>query len=180
MDWLLAANDCRMRLRLLWRHDRYQQRVEISERGRLVPLMESLEGTSAEEWPSSPPLKEAQLVERPDDRRVALAVGMAGRSHWSASLELDAPAGQLTFDMACRVQGKPLWLGSRYRLLVPATRWGSWEIRLEGFGRLGIHLVERQMADLELGPDGVVSIVAPAASQPLPQTVRWSYALSIA
>ena len=41
----------------------------------------------------------------------ALLVGMAGKSHWSVSVELDpAPAG-VHFDVACRVRGasRPLW-----------------------------------------------------------------------
>ena len=40
---------------------------------------------------------------------------MAGRSHWSASVELDPHSGSLTFDMACRVRAAERgWLGSSY------------------------------------------------------------------
>ena len=42
---------------------------------------------------------------------------MAGKSHWSASVELDPDNGRVTFDVACRVRGGGAVLESRYRLL---------------------------------------------------------------
>ena len=40
---------------------------------------------------------------------------MAGRSHWSASIEAVAGEAKLIFDIACRHAEKPMRLSSRYR-----------------------------------------------------------------
>ncbi len=44
---------------------------------------------------------------------------MAGKSHWSQTVTADAATASLSFDVACRVQRQPDWLGSTYR---PAGR----------------------------------------------------------
>ncbi len=89
-----------------------------------VPIAESIEGTPSEDWPASPPFQEVhfervQLKREPGD--IGFLVGMAGRSHWSASVEPREPA-RIAWEVACRLHGPPEWLGVRYRLLVPCVQ----------------------------------------------------------
>jgi len=102
-------------------HDRWRHRVLL-----VVPqgspivgpvlLLESIEGNSEEDWPASPPLQFVSIETRPKKPPVALLMGMAGSSHWSASIEQQPAEKSFTFDVACRVKGQPQQLGSRYRL----------------------------------------------------------------
>jgi len=46
---------------------------------------------------------------------VALLVGMAGRSHWSLSVEPIAGRAAFLFDAACRLHARPTWLGHVWR-----------------------------------------------------------------
>lgn len=82
---------------------------------RFVPLLHSVEGTSQDLWPASSALQSLSIEALPDGRRVALLVGMAGRSHWSASIEANQEQQALIFDLACRTSQTPDFLGSSYR-----------------------------------------------------------------
>lgn len=91
-----------------------------------VPIAESIEGTPDEDWPASPPFQEVhfervQLKTRREPGDIGFLVGMAGRSHWSASVEPRGPAS-IAWEVACRLHGPPEWLGVRYRLLVPCVQ----------------------------------------------------------
>ncbi len=98
--------------------------------GPRIQLLESIEGTADQLWPSSPPFQEAHLEPRADGRQVVLLVGMAGSSHWSASVEIDPQTHTALFDVACRMRGPADWLGSRYRILTDVTTCGPGRIRL--------------------------------------------------
>ncbi|MFM7073965.1 MAG: hypothetical protein ACKO38_19435 [Planctomycetota bacterium] len=85
-------------------------------------LLESCEGQSGDIWPASPPLQQLLVESRAEAGQVALLVGMAGRSHWSLSVEPLADRIGFRFDAACRLSGPPEWLGHVWRpshLLVP-------------------------------------------------------------
>ncbi|QDU29922.1 hypothetical protein ETAA8_50390 [Anatilimnocola aggregata] len=102
-------------------HDRWRHRVSLvlpegSSAVSPLLLFESIEGTSHEDWPVSPPLQFVSIETRPKKPPVALLMGMAGGSHWSASIEQQPAEQALRFDVACRVKGEPMNLGSRYRL----------------------------------------------------------------
>jgi hypothetical protein len=64
-------------------------------------LLVSVEGAPDESWPASPALQEGR-IETAGGRDVAMLVGMAGKSHWSVSIEADALQQSLLFDVACR------------------------------------------------------------------------------
>lgn len=68
------------------------------------PILWSVEGDPAEDWPASPPFQSLHVERPPETPPRALLVGMAGQSHWSASIEADPVSGRLHFDMACRVR----------------------------------------------------------------------------
>jgi hypothetical protein len=79
-------------------------------------LLESVEGSSDDHWPASPPLQSLSIESFVPGTSVALLVGMAGNSHWSASIEpCREPTGFL-FDLACRTTASAAFLGSTYRL----------------------------------------------------------------
>ena len=99
--------------------DRWTHRIEIIDGAQSCCLLTSVEGTSDQPWPPSPPLQQLSIEELAPGNRVALLLGMAGRSHWSASVECDPASLSLLFDVACRVQQPPQCLGSCYRTEVP-------------------------------------------------------------
>lgn len=114
----VCSNGVALRVEFAWRGDRIAHVISAVEpAGRIRPLLESIEGTPADNWPPSPPLQSVGLETLPDGRRVALLVGMASGSHWSASVEPIADTAALLFDIACRHSKQPNWLGSRYRQL---------------------------------------------------------------
>jgi hypothetical protein len=112
--------------------DRYQHAILHGGQ----PLLRSVEGDAHEAWPPSPPLQSLSLETLPDGRRVALLVGMAGRGHWSASVEADEAAGAIVFDIACRVPKCEGNLDSRYAVLANVNR----EMRVVSSTELGIAL----------------------------------------
>jgi hypothetical protein len=98
-----------------WRVDRYGHRIEREIIGQWQRVLESVEGSASEDWPPSPALQSLH-IERRENGSVSLLVGKAGISHWSASVEpLESRLG-FQFDIACRVQERPLHIGSAYLL----------------------------------------------------------------
>ena len=81
----------------------------------VVPLCASVEGAGDDPWPPSPPLQSLSIEKLADGRKAALLVGMAGKSHWSASIAEVAGFCELEFDYACRCDGPPARLGCEYR-----------------------------------------------------------------
>lgn len=104
-----------LRVEFRWSSDRFAHHVD-----RLAPdgaqrWLESIEGTDQQAWPASPPVQQISVEARPAGD-VGLMVGMAGRAHWSASVEPLA-GGAVRFDVACRTGEPPERLGSRYRVV---------------------------------------------------------------
>jgi len=95
--------------------DRYAHAIGAVLPGEIVtPLLVSVEGTDQDLWPPSPPLQSLSIEQRPTGA-VALLVGMAGRSHWSASVEANKNQGEVRFELACRLGGSGEQLKSTYR-----------------------------------------------------------------
>lgn len=134
--------------------------VLVSADGMRTVLLESIEGTSTDDWPPSPPLQSSTVEERPEGL-VALLVGSAGGSHWSASVEMRTGSAQLMFDVACRQSGRPKWLGSQYRRLSEAAR-----------------LVISSESD-RVEVDDKLVIIKPTEHR-ASGTTRWRYAIALA
>ena len=105
--------------------DRYGHRLSVivcdhAGSETVIPLAESVEGVSDDPWPPSPALQSLSIEEFADGRSAALLVGMAGKSHWSASFEVETvPTGFCCapkFKLACRFSSTPTRLGSTYRV----------------------------------------------------------------
>jgi hypothetical protein len=125
----VGADGFRLRVEFTWRGDRFGHVISlIHADSTSQPLLESVEGTTNDDWPPSPPLQSLSIETLQGGRRVALLVGMAGGSHWSASIEQAPGERGLIFDLACRHSKKPTWLGSRYQRLDD----GAKKLQLEG------------------------------------------------
>jgi hypothetical protein len=112
-----------VRVEFVWHVDRFGHVVSLVKRdGMAVPLLESVEGDGDGTWPASPPLQHLHFEDLAGGGRAALLVGMAGRNHWSASIEADPAKAAITFDLACRVSDAPHRLGSRYTVAGGADR----------------------------------------------------------
>lgn len=97
-----------------WSGDRWSHRVTIG-----TDTWESVEGPRPEDgdarWPAAPVLVELSRIETAHGPAI-LGVGLAGRSHFSASIGPDpAAADRPRFEIACRYNEQPVWLGSTYR-----------------------------------------------------------------
>jgi hypothetical protein len=118
----LDSTGALLRVEFVRHGDRYGHRlIAVDKDGRKLLVLESVEGGAAESWPPSPPLRNLSIETLPDGRRVALFVGMAGRGHWSASIEALPDAAAFVFDIACRSSGGEPELASSYRLSAPSA-----------------------------------------------------------
>lgn len=120
-------------------------------------------------WPTDPPLQQVHHV----SDELTLAVGMAGKNHWSLSIELSANC--VVFDAACRVH-EPVELGSVYDTIETTFRWDS----------DGLDLIARDGPDLfRLKSDANawatsrshVLLRVPNDGASVPTTARWKYSL---
>lgn len=141
-------------------------------------LLEAGEGDTQEKWPVSPPFQELHTTEE----LPVMLVGMAGNSHWSASVAPSEEPGigpTIVFDIACRCKQEPQYLGSQYQLAS------------------GVSVVENQLVFenrsdcrlelLALEPTSCVTLnsnsleITPTClgDEKIPKTIRWRYAVRI-
>jgi len=166
-----------LRLEFIRLGDRYAHRIMAVDAGKFTPLLESVEGAANDDWPVSPPWQEVHCEHRAGGVQVALTVGKAGKSHWSASFELDS-AGSLTVDVACRTATAPIRLGSEY---LPH---GPFEIdATHGQARLAerwiLQLAAGEAASkIELGESASLISIGPIfdLAGSWPRTIRWKFA----
>jgi hypothetical protein len=153
----------RLRIEFAWRNDRYGHVISfVNAAGESAFLLESIEGSDDDGWPSSPPLQSLSIENLPDGRSAALLVGMAGRSHWSASVEPNVDQSGLTIDIACRHSQESKWLGNRYRRLSAAAE---------------DLLIEANGADVAIECEYVS--IRPLTAACAVKTTRWQFAMSM-
>ena len=99
--------------------DRWSHVIERIEGDQATTILSSIEGTSDDDWPPSPPLQELSVHDLGNTQAI-LGVGMAGAGHWSISCTVEDSA--LKFELACLVKDKEQLeslasdrLGSRYQ-----------------------------------------------------------------
>lgn len=167
-----------LRLDLYWTGDRYGQQLRWQEGDRTLASAESVEGDGDQRWPPSPPWQQVVSHHAATPNSQAwLAVGMAGTSHWSASLELGEHEPWIRWDIGCRVRERPSWLG--HRLLVRTSETDSRPSGLSPGGALTQCLVLEphdsarvcvaQQSDEAAG----ISLRLEPELPRLPATVRW-------
>jgi hypothetical protein len=159
-----VGNDgIRLRLEFRWLGDRYGHLIaRIKSEGNSEPLFESIEGALSDTWPPSPPLQTLSIEKMANGHPAALLVGMAGRSHWSASIEPVPDRAELIFDIACRHSDKPRYLGSQYRTLAAPEN----VIAIRGL-------------DSEIEQQAEGWLIRPGSTSTNTPTTRWKYAISL-
>lgn len=156
-----------LRVRFFRSGDRYAHEVYVLEGGRWLSALVSVEGSPEEDWPASPPFQSLE-IERRGGQAVALLVGMAGTSHWSASAQIDPLVPCIHFDVAARVRSANAGpLGSAYRA---APEWAAAQ---GGPCPLEIEPADGPPAARREGP--VTRIAAAASTDSAPRTIRWAY-----
>lgn len=105
---------CGLQVVFDWHGDRHSHRIQYVQSDLALDLLHSVEGVGSESWPASPPLQQLSIESRPTGD-VGLLLGMAGKSHWSASIEADHVHQRLVFDIACRTNEPSERLISSYR-----------------------------------------------------------------
>lgn len=154
-------------------------RIELRDGGALVACFASIEpGEAGTEkhatWPASPPVQEWH-----DETRagvsVLMAVGRAGRSHWSLSCEVKS-GGRAAFDVAARIGEPPERLGSSY-LLSEGTpvQVTAGRLQLPGGWQLAVDPLTTQ---LRFDAETRLVTIDPVSEHTAawPQTIRWGYA----
>jgi len=168
-EQLLESAELRVCFR--WTDDRYAHEIWLLDGAQWICALASIEGSPQDDWPASPPLQSLAVDTRDDGTAVALLVGMAGSSHWSASVQLDPAVSCVRFDVACRVRASHAGpLGSTYRPM--ADQLPTDAIAIETDPSFTPAQLERQ--------DGLMRIVVAAAPDDAPRTIRWGYRLRLA
>lgn len=170
-----------LRVTFTWDEDRFGHEIACLEGRSVTVCLRAELGTQQDPWPASPALQQLSLEELQPGRPRALLLGMAGKSHWSQSVEADAATASLTFDVACRVQRQPRWLGSSYRTL--HDDWGSSAREGRIAVGAGVELSVEPAADslpsrIERAGDLLV-IAAGLRTLRFPSTVRWKYRITV-
>ena len=182
-----------LRVDFEFRQDRWMHRIHCLGVGRTHRLLlASVEGTSSDRWPPSPPLQELVIERRSDPsaegnapqaaltRRVALLLGRAGSGHWSASLELFNDPVRLVVDVACRSAERPEFIGSSFLSSNAPFRRADVRDQLELWRDTAtIVALTLSAGKLHLSPANPLEVrICPEPLDP-PATWRWCYSIAI-
>jgi len=114
--------------------DRWSHQILMITEVEETVLLTSVEGTDQETWPASAPLQDISHHDLPTGQAI-LGVGMAGKSHWSASVSIEDDAA-VFFDMACLIKTENATVGSQYCVGPSVTvKTDENDIRLETGGK---------------------------------------------
>ena len=147
----------------------------------ILAQLHSVEGTGHDEWPPSPALQSCSLQEIRPGQTAAFLVGMAGQSHWSASIEAVPHEGAFVFDFACRVHQAPQWLGTTYELsFSPPYELVRFKVTSDGIDIQIYGLFQGILEDFTNFSGKLLQL--PCAQRPakLPATLRWRYRIYLA
>lgn len=179
-------------------NDRLSHSIGIeTDRGPVV-ILESIEGSSDDPWPISPPMQQVvseKIGGQSGDQPVLLGVGLSGNGHWSIAvdaIDLDvsneakpaASGSGLRFDVACKTSKPATFLGSTYRLL-PSWRMvevdkATYELKLATDSTPAVSIVMQCISgDLKWRPDESQIAVLPGTSPALATTHRWCHSIKI-
>lgn len=167
-----------LRLEFVRRDDRYAHQIEFVDGPATRLCCRSLEGSSDDIWPPSPPLQQLHFEPRGDGQPVALLVGMAGKSHWSMSVEAEPAARCFVFDVACRLAAAPACLSSRYGFEETPVFGAESGIVCVNDKKLFFEVEDTTTASI-VGQDNALAIVCRDASDRFPATARWKYRIGL-
>jgi hypothetical protein len=151
----------------------------ISSGSQILTELRSVEGTSADQWPPSPALQSCTIQEIAPEQSAAFLVGMSGTSHWSASIEPVAGAGAFVFDVACRIQSVPQWMGNSYEMHALPPDKSVWiQSTAKGIAVRITGETDRSHSSAPLPSEFRVAAPDITATK-WPTTVRWRYEIYI-
>ena len=162
-------------LKFNWHVDRYHHCWEFDAS---EPSLTSVESSSADAWPTSPPLQQIHQQSFADGREVVFGVGMAGRGHWSASFTLIPDLKCWIVELACRSSQEPEQLASTYRL------GGAWDVAQD----LAVHgrHMSQQLTLQPIAPGSLAElgsnelVIRPSSLANATATHQWAFRLRIA
>lgn len=188
-----------LRVAFTWEADRWEHAIERIQEPAAIEGMGSREprpsaaATTAwrsvsgddPRWPASPVLVELTAVTAPEGLSLA-GLGLAGRSHFSASIGPDPEDAQaLRFDLACRA-AEPGWLGTTYAgggaawSAGPAAASGIMVEPLPGSTLESLAAGSGERDSGSCPPTArLLRIVPAAAATRFPATVRWAYRVRV-
>jgi hypothetical protein len=147
-----------------WTGDRWTHRVTTTGTGPSADwtsLDDPILPANDPRWPASPVLVELSRVSVPRGDaaggQALVGVGLAGRSHFSASIAPDPHvADAIRFEIACRLHEPPGWIGSTYRQ-------GDRLFRLTPLDDSTV-LPRTVVWTYSIGPQGIVAVSSAAVS----------------
>jgi hypothetical protein len=183
---ILQTNHPGACLKMVFEHqtDRWSHRLVVASEETETTILRSREGDAEQPWPPSPPLQDASHHSLATGEAV-LAVGMAGKSHWSASFSVDN--GMFLADLACLFKIQPTQdtdsIGSQYEIGPDVTVTHSADggtSLLVGKCRLDIWPVSESDWSTRSEYDNQKLILYPFELSKLPgQPTRWGYRFNL-
>ena len=185
-----SATGNRLRIGFVWDVDRYRQTISLVSDSVLetdpIAILTSVEGDREQVWPPSPPLQDLNFHEVPSGSCAALAVGMAGTSHWSLAWEASQNEPSLLCDVACRVKETPGYLASTWKITDglkicnEIASDGRHILELPRELSLVVSAIENDefAARAELVDDLLCLSAHPTVSEP-PATIRWRFRITL-
>ena len=177
-----------LRVSFVWWVDRFGHVISVvTPRTGAATVLTSIEGDAKDLWPASPPLQSLTVENMEGGRQAALLLGMAGKSHWSASIETVPRKAALVFDMACRLGSLPADLGSRYTVAAGVVKSGPGDKQREYFEVLSGGPVVRiyrestngAAAKLRVPEKGEIAIRPDVGEKAPSPTIRWRYRVEV-
>ncbi len=95
------TSGCGLRVVFFRCKDRLAHRIVVVHGAATDILFQSREGNGGQAFPPSPALQQADFQPRAKMPAVGLLLGMAGRNHWSLSVQAYPIQRRLVFDVAC-------------------------------------------------------------------------------
>lgn len=162
---------------------RWQEKISLSgiETDEAIVIESVVDDESR--WPLSPPWQEA-VSEKHGDQNVLMAIGRAGRSHWSGCWRIVPESGgeAIEAEIACRIHDPPDFLGSTFRVA------GRQEVVSENGDRIAIvgedatitFYTDPLLAHVQKTSDSLFSIQPVLAlPSPVPDTVSYRYRIIV-
>jgi hypothetical protein len=139
-----------------------------------VLIMESV-ASEVSNWPESPPWQEV-VNERHGNSPVLMAIGRAGKSHWSGTWRV-VEDGRVDVEFACRVNESPGFVGLHYRVpagtMLAAVDHRNIDIQLKG---TSVRITAGSGSQVDVCPNGQIRIwPALASGDVLPRTIEWQF-----
>jgi hypothetical protein len=190
VDWRGAG----IRIRFIWKGDRYGHQIDVLEGDYSKTLLESVEGDPQGDSPPSPPLQQVNVSWIASDTQqghVAMLVGAAGDNQWSMCVsahdrnwheQYERDNTELFFDVACRTNNPARFLGCTYRTLFHQVAISDrLNCAFVPADSPGLVVVPRD-AQVELDSTQMLSPILRCRAtetrfNELPATVRWRYAI---